>query len=144
MAEQFTCITQINNSLSFKGPSGKRYMSYKGQYFIVDNVDVERFAKHPQRFERKGLLGKVKDVLVGKEVKVAESADVELAEWAESIDGVSKKSVKLLAESYNTKEDILGDLEQGFEIRSDIPQRTKTKIRESLGIAEDGGKLAED
>lgn len=141
MAE-FRCHTQQDESQIFPGPSGQRYFSRRGDFFKVDNPkDVEFFASFPKRFEQKGVARVVVDKVVGVRPQVQESAEQSLYDFLVNIKGVGKKAAESMVECYNTKEDVISDLEQGFELRADISQKAKDIIRKALGFDVDGSKL---
>jgi len=141
MAE-FRCITQMDDNASFAGPTSTRYSSRKGDWFtVVASQDITHFSNFPKRFERKGMLTSIAHVVSPPKPVLKESAEVTLAKWAESLVGITKVDSLILAGSYNDKEEIISDLEQGFDIRGDLSQKKKNIIRKALGLDVDGGKI---
>lgn len=127
---RFICETQQDRILGFKGPSGKRYVSYLGQSFNVDNEDDIKFFEKNYRF--------IKTRRRDKRTEV--SGDSFFRKELDKIKPLSKTTKDKLVEEYQTFEECKTDLEDDNPDLSqtlNIPKRQFKVLKEHILSSED-------
>jgi hypothetical protein len=126
---KFICLTQVQNLATFPAPSGICYDSIKGTAFNVnENIDVEHFEKN-SRFKKLGLVDKI------IKPKVEVQNDNDLKDFLNGVKGLTKFSIDKILNVYDTKEQVIDDIETDKKRFTITPKQKEILINE-LGLEE--------
>jgi hypothetical protein len=119
---KFVCLTQVSNLAIFTGATSLTYQSLKGLPFVVeDKLDVECFEKNP-RFKKIGFFNKPK-------IEQVETLET----FLDTIKGFTKYSKQQVLDVYDTKEQVIGDLETSKK-RFKVTEKQEELLIEALKI----------
>lgn len=127
MTKKFVCVTQMDGSNVYTGPSGTQYTSYLGESFNVENSDDIAFFEKNKRFEVEGLF---------KKPKVQKPRVSDLAEELKDL-GLSNKSMDTLVSAYETLEILRSQVLSGNDLTGDISKTDAEKVRKFIIPNED-------
>ncbi len=120
---KFMFKTLIMNSTTYDGPSGIRYTIYRGKPFEVnDSADIEFFSNSP-RFDKVGMF---------KKAEVKDDIDILMKKELSGIKGLTQKTIEIMVESYISMDNLIKELEQGFEIKPILARRQKSILLKYL------------
>jgi hypothetical protein len=129
---KFICLTQVNNLGSYGAPSGTNYVSLKGMPFEVNLKDDIDFFDNKKQFRRIGFVENV----INKIIPVESKNENELESFLDTITELSKTSKKKILSVYDTKEQVIDDIETDKQ-RFEIPSNQLEILKEKLGLSQE-------
>ncbi len=108
---QFIFSTLQQNSTTYVGPSGFKYVIYKGQPFKVRSKQDVEFFKKNKRFEKKGFFDRA-----GPKMDV----DEDLAGELDKIKGLTEKTKDIVIKKYLSKANLEDEIFQGYKLDPNI------------------------
>lgn len=118
---KFIFKTLSMNSTTYDGPSGERYIIYRGKPFEVNKPEDIEFFKSNNRFEEVGVFTKI---------EAQDDIDVKLKKELSKIRGL--KSVDKIVELYISMDNIVKEVEQGFDINPAIPIKERKILKKYI------------